>query len=119
LLPDPLLLEALADTDRQFEGISRVRVGTIDALYRETYEYINELRSQGIQAINMETASFYAACSSCGVSGLWIGHISDCLVGDLWEDWSVDRRDMSIKTANICMRILEMIADGTMNEAVE
>lgn len=115
LEPDPRLLEILMKCCGT--SVSKVEVATVDVLYRETHELIDDWRSKGVQAINMETAAFYAACSTCGVSGLWLGHVSDCLVDGVWEDWSVDREEMSRVTARICVRVLEAIVHGTPGTA--
>jgi len=62
-------------------------------------------RARGGQVVNMETAALYAASERCGISSLWIGHVSDCLVGGEWEEWS-DIADMTAMSARIGLEIL-------------
>lgn len=111
LQADPRLASVAESAARDLGGIQRVSVGTVDALYRETEELIGGMRARGLQAVNMETAAFYAACLACGVTGLWIGHVSDTLFDGVWKDWSIDRDEMTRSTAAICARILSAIAD--------
>ena len=53
----------------------------------------------------METSALYAASETCGIRCLWIGHVSDCLVGGEWEEWS-DIADMTVTSARIGLEIL-------------
>lgn len=67
--------------------IRPVCIATVDAIYRETDTAVAAWAARGAQAINMETTPFYAASEVCGASSIWIGRISDRLVGDEWEAW--------------------------------
>ena len=64
-----------------------VTAATVDALYRETRELIGSLRDRGADVVNMETSPMYAAARAAGVRAVWIGHVSDRLNDDEWEDW--------------------------------
>lgn len=61
-------------------------VWTCDALYRETREKVKRHEERGILAIDMETASFYAVCRSCGVRGIAFLVVSDTLYGGVWKN---------------------------------
>ncbi len=77
----------------------------VDAVYRETPRIVDEWRGMGASIVNMEVAAFYAAAKACGIRALWLGHVSDILIGD-WEDWYVDRRDMTAGTIDNCLAVL-------------
>jgi purine-nucleoside phosphorylase len=96
---------ALAAGERFSTGIRKVCVVTTDALYRETEAEVRTWRARGGQVVNMETSALYAASETCKISSLWIGHVSDCLVGVEWEDWS-DIADMTVMSARIGLDIL-------------
>lgn len=83
----------------------RVTAATVDAVYRETASLVSQWIEMGAHVVNMETAALYAAASACGVDAVWIGHVSDVLVGE-WQDWYVDRRAMSDGTVENCLSVL-------------
>ncbi len=83
-----------------------VRAATVDALYRETPEVIDELAKQGAQIINMETSALYTVSATCGVRSLWCGYISDCLVDGKWDDWYADLGNAAEKTVQTCRNLL-------------
>lgn len=82
-----------------------VTAATVDAVYRETASLVRQWVEMGAHVVNMEAAAFYAAASACGVGAVWIGHVSDLLVGE-WKDWYVDRRGMSDGTVENCLGVL-------------
>jgi uridine phosphorylase len=96
-----------------------VRTVTTDAIYRETEAEVRTWRALGGQVVNMETSALYAASETCGISSLWIGHVSDRLVGGEWEDWS-DIADMTVMSARLGFEILTQMyrrADREDDEA--
>jgi len=100
---DPELVDMVMDVAGGLShDIKQVTAATVDALYRETEELISIWRSQGAQVINMEITPFYAASLVCGSRSVWIGHISDRLIGGEWEGWHTDRKTMSLDSARIC-----------------
>jgi purine-nucleoside phosphorylase len=80
----------------------------IDALYRETKELIESFIKIGGEVINMESSAFYAASMLCKVESLWIGCVSDSLVGDKWKDWS-KTDEMSYQSGLLCREILQKL----------
>jgi purine-nucleoside phosphorylase len=96
---------ALAAGDKLATGIRKVCAVTTDALYRETEAEVSTWRARGGQVVNMETSAFYAASQTCRIRSLWIGHVSDCLVGGEWEEWS-DIEEMTIMSARLGLEIL-------------
>src|SRR5882672_10657873 len=77
--PDPGLLAAVrALAERQG-----------DALYRETPDDVRRWLDLGVEAINMETPTLYAAAAACGVRSVWLGHVSDTLwlSTQQWDSW--------------------------------
>ncbi len=108
-LPDVDLLEAAAAASHEVFGcIEFVKAATVDAVYRETREAVAAWQELGADIINMETSPFYAASTVCGVRSIWIGHVSDCLVGEAWEDWS-DLGPMTTRTAEWANALLHTI----------
>ena len=79
---------------------------TVDAIYRETRELVDSLAGRGAEVINMESSAFYAASALCNLGSLWIGHVSDCIAGDSWEDWS-NIEDITRESAYLCRALLE------------
>ena len=53
----------------------------------------------------METSPLYAVSATCGISSLWIGHVSDCMVGSEWEEW-IDIKDMTVISAKLVLGML-------------
>lgn len=83
-----------------------VCAATVDALYRETPELIDEFARQGAQIINMETSALYTVSAACGVRSLWCGYITDCLVDGKWDDWYADLGNAAEKTVQTCRNLL-------------
>jgi uridine phosphorylase len=63
------------------EGI----VWTTDALYRETSEKVRLYRERGIAGVEMEVASFYAACRFKDVHAIALLVVSDLIEGEVWR----------------------------------
>ena len=103
---DPLLCSlALSAGQSLVTRVHPVCTVTTDAIYRETEAQVSTWRAQGGQVVNMETAALYAASETCGIRSLWIGHVSDCIVGGQWEEWS-DIEDMTVMSARLGLEIL-------------
>ena len=100
--PDTGLMNSLDAT------VMRVHAATTDALFRETPELINKWLINGAQIINMEAAPFYAASKACNVKCIWIGHVSDTLLGK-WADWHVDRTEMTMGSILNCVKIFSTL----------
>ena len=79
-----------------------VRIATVDAVYRETEAAVQSWLDEGAQAINMETTPLYAASVACGARSLWLGHISDCLVGRQWDSW---KRSSSMTETSVAITV--------------
>lgn len=95
--------------DRSLQGLvpsaADVTAATVDAVYQETTELLDGWKNVGAQVINMEAAPFYAAAIACGIRAVWLGHVSDLLVGE-WKDWYVDRQEMNEGTIENCLTVL-------------
>lgn len=89
-------------------NVRRVTAATVDAVYRETPKLISKWSACGIEAINMEVTPFYAAAARCHVDALWLGHISDVLIGN-WKHWYVDRTGMNEGTVANCLAVIRGI----------
>jgi len=101
------LVDAAVDSAAQAGGdMKPVCAATVDALYRETPEKIDEFARQGAQIINMETSALYAVSAACGVRSLWCGYITDCLVDGKWDDWYADLGNAAEKTVQTCRNLL-------------
>ena len=88
--------------------LKRVTVATVDALYRETEEAVAAWRERGAQIINMETSPFYSASTACAVKSIWIGHISDRLIGK-WVDWHWKRDEPTRLNERICVELARLV----------
>ena len=117
---NPLLCSlALSAGQSLLTKVYPVRTVTTDAIYRETEAEVRTWRAGGGQVVNMETSALYAASETCRISSLWIGHVSDCMVGGEWEEWS-DIADMTVMSARIGLEILTQMygrADRANGEA--
>lgn len=80
-----------------------VSAATVDALYRETEDLVAQWQAAGAAVINMESGAFYAASDLCGIHGLGLGLVSDCLMEQGWQDWYVNLGEMAEITAAICL----------------
>jgi len=106
IVADPSLYSLALSAGRSLSTkVTPVRTVTTDALYRETEADVRAWRALGGQVVNMETSALYAASETCGIRSLWIGHVSDCLVGGEWEDWS-DIGDMTVTSARLGLALL-------------
>lgn len=104
---EPELVNLVMDVGRNLShDIKQVTVATVDALYQETEELFSVWRNEGAQVVNMEITPFYAASSVCNAKSVWIGHISDRLIGGEWEDWHTGRKKMSLDGAEICKELV-------------
>ena len=83
-----------------------VCAATVDALYRETHELIDDFARQGAQIVNMETSPLYAVSAACGVRRLWCGYVSDCLLDGKWDDWYADLGNAAEDTIQVCRKLL-------------
>ncbi|MEK7474675.1 MAG: hypothetical protein AAB152_03475 [Candidatus Coatesbacteria bacterium] len=103
---DPALL-AIAVREARTLGISLgvETCATVDALYRETPAAVRRWRRMGAGIINMETTPFYAAARTCGVQALWLGFVSDRLLGGSWENWYLSGRGGPALAAKLCLAV--------------
>jgi uridine phosphorylase len=88
--PDPRLVALVsALAERQGIALAPARIAGVDALYRETPDDVRRWLGLGIEAINMETPTLYAAAATCGVRSVWLGHVSDTLwlTTQQWDSW--------------------------------
>ena len=88
--PDAGLLAAVRGiAERQGVPLTPARLAGVDALYRETPDDVRRWRALGVEAINMETPTLYAAAAACGVRSVWVGHVSDTLwlTTETWDSW--------------------------------
>ena len=101
-----LVNAAIASATESGCDMKPVRAATVDALYRETAEVIDEFAKQGVQIINLETSTLYTVSAACGVRSLWCGYISDCIVDGKWDDWYADLGNTAEKTVQTCRNLL-------------
>lgn len=88
--PDAGLLDAVRTiAERQGVPLTTARIAGVDALYRETPDDVRRWLALGVEAINMETPTLYAAAVACGVRSVWLGHVSDTLwlTTHAWDSW--------------------------------
>jgi uridine phosphorylase len=98
--PAPSLLKGA-----QALGAQPVKIATHDAFYRETDADLAAWQAAGLQAINMESAPFYAAATACNINALWLGSISDKLSPNS-HTWAEDRNPMTDETLRIALQLL-------------
>lgn len=101
---------ALAAGERLSIGVQKVCAITTDALYRETEADVEAWRKQGAQVVNMETSALYASSAACGISSLWLGHVSDCVRESEWEEWT-DTEEMTVISAKLGLEMLIQLSD--------
>jgi uridine phosphorylase len=108
---DPALL-AIAVREARTLGIPLgvETCATVDALYRETPAAVRGWRRMGAGIINMETTPMYAAARACGVQALWLGFVSDRLVGRTWDHWYRDSRGGPGLAARLCLAVAKALA---------
>lgn len=94
-------------------GIDAVLVkgATIEALYRQSEEILEPLRDQGCQIVNWELTPFYAATNLCSIKSVWIGHISDIELEERWENWYINREDVTENTMRLCKKVIGIISE--------
>jgi uridine phosphorylase len=111
VLPDQELLGIASEAARRLSlPFRQARVATVDAIYRETDALVAALAREGAEMLTMETTTLYAASAACGTRSIWIGHISDCLAGNRWDDWWDPRvEEPAAATARLALSVLEGI----------
>lgn len=110
--PDEQLLSAAMEAAQRLRlPFRQTTAATTDAIYRETGEVVRGWAEQGAEMVTMETAPLYAASSRCGLRSIWVGHISDCLVGDRWDGWDASADDRARATAQLALHLLEAMAE--------
>lgn len=107
---DPVLMQiAVQATDNSPDLLHPVRIATVDALFRETDDIINEWVDMGAQAVNMESGTLYTVSASCGVNSIWIGFVSDSLVDKVWDGWTEENPTVIPNYARICWKVVSAI----------
>ncbi len=104
-----LLSAALSAAERLGLPFRQATVATVDAIFRETVEFVITVAGQGAEMLTMETTPLYAVSRTCGVRSLWIGHISDCLVGGEWDGWDADVERPAAATAQLARHVLQAV----------
>jgi uridine phosphorylase len=86
--PDPgLLAHALSAAAQRSVPLHPVKVASFDAAYRQNSALVHHWRAQGLEALAMECAAFYAAAEVRRLKALWLGQATDRLVPGA-EDWN-------------------------------
>jgi len=99
--------------------LSAATAASVDAVYQETKEFVDSLIGLGTEIINMESSAFYAASVVCNIESLWIGHVSDCISGDKWEEWN-NIEDMTRESALVCRDLLaRALSETHANDAMQ
>jgi purine-nucleoside phosphorylase len=101
------LKDKLLDYTKQNE-IQFVKSGTIDALYQETEELVNDFKNQGIEIINMESSAFYSVAEFYKKDFFWIGCVSDCIDNDKWNGW-FDSKETTINSGIKLNEIIKIL----------
>jgi len=101
-----LLQKAMEAGKRMGRPFRAVTAATVDALYQETPELVDDLRKQGGQIVQMECSTLYAVSRVCGVRSLWLGYISDSLVGEKWQDWDKVIPNANEDAIRLCREVL-------------
>ena len=108
--PDPQLYQAaIAAGEKIGCPLRAVTAATVDALYRETPELVENLREQGSQIIQLECSPLYAVSRACGVRSVWFGYISDCLLEATWHDWYQPHLNANENALEICYEIFQAL----------
>jgi purine-nucleoside phosphorylase len=74
-----------------------VKSATIDALYQETEELVNDYKKQGIEIINMESSPFYSVAKYYKKDFIWIGAVTDSINNGEWNGW-FDSKETTINS---------------------
>jgi len=98
--------------DNELKGYDFIKgiIWSCDAIYRETEEKINSYRKRGIQAVEMEVASFYSVCRYRDIKGIAFVVVSDLLTD---KKWIGGFHDESFKKG--AKRLLEFIIEKVIS----
>lgn len=108
LTPDPDLLQSAIEAgETAGRSLHAVTAATIDALYQETPDLVENLRRQGGQIVQMECSTLYAVSKACGVRSVWLGYITDSLAGEKWQDWNQVIPNANEDGIRICREIIK------------
>ena len=85
--PDDHLIHHFRKTASEAKiALRGVKIWTTDALYREYPVKIVTWRQAGADLVNMDTSHFYAVSRATGLAAVYLGVVSDCVEGPIWED---------------------------------
>jgi len=82
--------------------------GTIDAIYQETDELIEDFKKKSIELINMESAPFFAASEKYNMKSILFGYVSDKLLKKNWNDW-YNTYEAAQKTGVMARKLIEIL----------
>ncbi|MEI7972840.1 MAG: hypothetical protein WCH11_00575 [Bdellovibrio sp.] len=74
----------------------KVRVASTDALFRETPSFLEFLRNQGVQVLDMESSAILSWASWRKIPTRIFLHLSDCFKANIWTPhrWSLENQEM-------------------------
>ena len=85
--PDEALIHLFRKTASEANiALRGVKIWTTDALYREYPDKIVKWRQATADLVNMDTSHFYAVSRITGLAAVYLGVVSDCVEGPIWED---------------------------------
>jgi hypothetical protein len=112
-VPDDALVEWLRQHNPTAQPV--VQLST-DALYRETYDFIEYWRRLGVRTIDMETATQFVVARVLGVATAWIGVVSD-LLHDGRHDGTIGAGGILGTAAELCLALIHDRTWTTSNGA--
>lgn len=75
------------------QPITRVHAVTTDVIYREYLDFVKEVKAQGCDIVNCDSAHLFATCKSVGLKTTQVGIVSD-VASDSEENWDSDLSNM-------------------------
>lgn len=114
---NPYILKSLRKVlENKNIEVKEVKGATIEALYRQDEALLKPLRNEGCEIVNWEITPFYAVSEVCNIKCLWLGHISDVELEEVWDDWYCDRDKQLENELNICEELIKLFIEDVKVE---
>jgi uridine phosphorylase len=82
---------------------------SVDAIYHETPEIIQNLKELNVDVMNLDIAPFITTARFRGIEAVMFGYVSDCFERDEWASWMWDKSAANKTTADLLSRLIEVV----------
>lgn len=115
---DPYILKTIRIvSEGNGKPVKEVKAATVEVLYRQNEELLKPWRDKGCEIVNWELTPLYAASQVCNMKCLWLGHISDVELDEVWNDWFCDRNLKLSESLCLCTQLISIFIENMKYES--